>query len=793
MALQKGGTSMPIISSRLLSDILNVHENLQNKLEYPYFDPACVRYEALRRVTIDRVVVDRTLDKFGLTNYEYRKSLSAFKKYGVAGLIGINAQQLLEPFSLKSERMVFVMKMARPNLPATKMVTILNGFNLFPSLDVIRRLYASYGWAQGTKTYKKVDFMSLNLKVSQLSKLRKQVLVRNSFVDTNDRLQTLLEVFRTIREKGITQRYSGSRVSLSNHKKKFLSIGLLGLVDCDKPQFRNSKVGFAEEGKIIFSKIQNSKKNEVYYQKILEYKKITVDITCLKKIFKRWNVDQFQSKFQGDLGRLLDAEDDYIPVVDDIPKAGPLRLDDGFIEFLNGLDKIPIANPGIFLFLPYLNRLQVFEKISTLKDLDPPKGYSWFSFFLLNLGRIFEGISSVSKACRTHELSLPLIAGLVSMPCNDSLLNGLAGIDESELFQMRQHLTQAAKRLGLIDGKRIAFDFQMQDFTGDDVELKNIGKGPSPKRKICFPGFRPHIAWDVDTGAPISIEFRNGRARGTTTLKRFINELVKQSIGIQEVEHIYLDSEYTAEHIWSYIVDPKEGIGADLTMCIRQNGKVKKHIAVFMETNPTWVYYDENHTYTEQTFEIPIQNTNKILNCVLKRNEKNGKLRCFGSTLKGLASDKILEEYSSRWTIENGIKDLCQNYFLEHIPGIDPHRINIHYYMVTLARTLYEMVCHDYKDSLNPDDTKKTLGTIRPEFMVGTNAVLTRENGTLILQWKDHYPASKHEVLSNFFKKINKEMIEGLPFLGGLNLRFEIAPPRSDKLCNRFRRSFVDF
>ncbi len=784
---------MPIISSRLLSDILNVHENLQNKLEYPYFDPACVRYEALRSVAIDRKMIDRTLDKFGLTNYEYRKSLSAFKIYGVAGLIGINAQQLLEPFSLKSERMVFVLKKARPNLPATKMVTILNGFNLHPSLDVIRRLYASYGWAQGTKAYEKVDFMSLNLKVSQLSKLRKQLLMRKFFIDTNDRLQELLEVFRTLGERGITQRYSGSRVSLSNHKRNFLSIGLLGLVDCDKPQGRNSKVGFAEEGKIIFSKIQNTKKNEAYFQKILEYKKINVDITCLNKIFKRWNVDQFQSKFRGDLARLLDTEADHIPVLENIPKACPLRLDDGFIEFLNELDKIPIANPGIFLLLPYLNRLQVFEKMSTLKDLDPQKGYSWFSFFLLNLGRIFEGISSVSKACRTHELSLPLIAGLVSMPCNDSVLNGLACMDESELLQMRQHLTQTAKQLGLIDGKRIAFDFQMQDFTGDDVELKNIGKGPSPKRKICFPGFRPHIAWDVDTGAPISIEFRNGRARGTTTLKRFINELVKQSIGTQEVEHIYLDSEYTAEHIWGYIVDPEEGLGADLTMCIRQNRKVKKHIAVFMNTNPTWVYYDENHTYTEQIFEIPIQSTNKILNCVLKRNEKNGKLRCFGSTLRGLNSDKILEEYRSRWTIENGIKDLCQNYFLEHIPGIDPHRINIHYYMVTLARTLYEMVCHDYQDSLNPDDTKKTLGTIRPEFMVGTNAVLSRENGTLILQWQDHYPESKHEILSNFFEKINEEIREGLPFLGGLNLRFEIAPPRPDKLYNRFRRSFVEF
>ena len=90
-----------------------------------------------------------------------------------------------------------------------------------------------------------------------------------------------------------------------------------------------------------------------------------------------------------------------------------------------------------------------------------------------------------------------------------------------------------SKQYRLIDGKRIAFDFNMLDFTGDDIKLKNIGKGPSPKRKICFPGFRPHIAWDVDTGAPITIEFRNGKARATTTVKRFILELLQQSIGKQ--------------------------------------------------------------------------------------------------------------------------------------------------------------------------------------------------------------------------------------------------------------------
>lgn len=172
-----------------------------------------------------------------------------------------------------------------------------------------------------------------------------------------------------------------------------------------------------------------------------------------------------------------------------LPVAMAMRLDRGFVSFLKQLPSEPVAlaNPGLFLFLPYLDRLRIFDKAASLFDVDPDRGYSWFSLLLLSLGRVLQGLSSVSKACRTHEISLPLVAGLVGMPSKDSLLNGLAVITEGELLSLRRHLTQAIAEQGLIKAKRIAFDFHMRDFTADDVPLKNIGKGPSPKRKICFP------------------------------------------------------------------------------------------------------------------------------------------------------------------------------------------------------------------------------------------------------------------------------------------------------------------
>ncbi len=788
---------MAVIYPYFLRSILNVHNNIQDQISYPFFDPACKRYEALRSVFVDGLNYRQAMDKFGLTEYGYAKSQEAFQVYGVVGLIGLDSKHFTEDFPNEVERMVFVLKQARPWIPATKMCIILKGFNHYIDLQLMRHLYASHGWAAGTRKYTDVNFFSLNLKVQNLVKIHSQDLQRgDNFFHKNDLLQERLEVFRTIGIRGITKRYSGSRVSLTLHRKNFLEIGLLGLVDCARSPIRNSKLGFKEEGRIILSKIQKPEKDHSHFLKILESKKIKIGATCLINIFTRWKVDNFQSRFKGDLDRLLKTENEVVNahLPEELPHAAALKMDRNFNSFINELanQSVPLANPGIFLFLPYLNQLKIYEKASSLMNLDPDRGYSWFSLLLGSLGRIFGGISSVYKACQTRELSLPLNAGLVAMPCADSLLNGIATIKESHLLEMRRYLTQISGKHKLVEGRSIAFDFQMRDFTGDDVPLKNIGKGPSPKRKICFPGFRPHLAWDVETGAPITLEFRNGKARATTTIKRFIRELLGHCLAGQ-IERVYIDSEYTAERVWKFIVDKQEGLGADLTMCVKQNKRVKKFIQDFLNTNPTWIFFDDDHTYTEETFEIPIRQTDKILRCVLKRKEAKGSLRCFGSTISALDSKGILAEYRKRWTIENGIKDLAENYFFDKVPGINPHRINVHYFIVTLARTLYEMLSKDYEGVRNPDDTKRNLGTLRSEFVTGSNAMLSRQGNVLKIKWLDYYNEKQHRLLESFFEKLNHLGNCSLPFLGGLKLNFEIGPPRPDNLRNECIREFLEF
>ena len=235
-------------------------------------------------------------------------------------------------------------------------------------------------------------------------------------------------------------------------------------------------------------------------------------------------------------------------------------------------------------------------------------------------------------------------------------------------------------------------------------------------------------------------------------------------------------------------------MGADLTMCVKQNKKVKRFIDRFLTIQPDWLYYDDEHTYTRQTFTLPISGTERVFQCVLKRHERTGRLRCFGSTVSTLDATSILKEYSNRWIIENGIKDLIGSYYFDTIPGIDPHRINIHYYVVTLARLLVHMLTRDLgQDALNADKTVRTLSTLRPEFIAGVNASITRQGRQLVIEWKDAASPNQHAILCNLFETLNRRAGEPLPFLGGLSLRFKPPPLRSEEQRNRLRRKPVDF
>ena len=113
--------------------------------------------------------------------------------------------------------------------------------------------------------------------------------------------------------------------------------------------------------------------------------------------------------------------------------------------------------------------------------------------------------------------------------------------------------------------------------------------------------------------------------------------------------------------------------------------------------------------------------------------------------------------------------------------------------MVTLARLLFEMLSRDYVAARNADQSKKTIGTLRPEFLTGVNVTLSRAGDTLYLKWLDPYPEKQHQALTELFDRLTHECRNGLLFLGGLRLVFSLAPPKAEEFHNQLRRQTLGF
>ena len=67
-------------------------------------------------------------------------------------------------------------------------------------------------------------------------------------------------------------------------------------------------------------------------------------------------------------------------------------------------------------------------------------------------------------------VSLPIFSGLISLPCNDSDLNGLANIDEKVLLQIRQYLTTDISNSEFQPGKKAFY------LENDELKIKRIIK-----------------------------------------------------------------------------------------------------------------------------------------------------------------------------------------------------------------------------------------------------------------------------------------------------------------------------
>lgn len=695
----------------------------------------------------------------------------------------------------ETERRIIVLKKGFPKMPATTNASIIKGTGKDIDEQVVLNVYASHGLSHTMKEFTNVwNFTEINRRADGLAQALSD-LDGNIAQNLKMRWDAILKWQKAPRGKR-EQILAGLPLSRSlffHWWNNFVHIGILGLTDFGKEILRPSKIKPPNEAQIVIDRLQHPKRADSFYVQRLSSKGIEVKRGTITKIFKRWEIRNFNSVFISNLKRLELPYDDK----EEFPSqrtSNPIRkVDENFLYQLAGMKNysIPISAPGLYALWIYIEELGLFPFLDNLgltKYANRQK-YSCFDLLMFEIARRFYGIETSSAACELQCMDIALFANLYKPPCNDTLLNGLRNISEKQVFQIRRWLVERLAQLGLSTGKYLSFDFHHIDQDVQLPELRNFGKGPSPKKKVCATGFRPHIAWDVGDDTLLVAEFRKASARGTTTVKRFAGDYILPTFrGLFDT--VYLDSEYTGKDVWNFVLNEKNGMGAHLTACLKQNPMVKKERDQFLSRHTGcanfWKYYDNDHVYTDKTFVIEWEYTPKNtkekqilkLTCVVKKHVTTGRLRCFGSSKNNLSAKQILTDYSSRWIIENGIKDLIAGYFLDKCPGTDPHLVDVHFLIVTICKILFRMIERDLKQHLaNPDGSIKTLSRMRDLLFRTGAASIKVQNDDFLIQYANSFSISITTTLKEWHKLLKTKQGKGLEVLGGMRLDFDMQVP----------------
>jgi hypothetical protein len=727
----------------------------QSKQRYFLNDPPVRLYEFLRDVQLNGLSIIAAARRHHFSERTYREKMGPFLQGGLLSLIKFDEIISIPP---QVEHTVITLKRHYPKITHLGILRFLQRTEMDDRFTVgtISNILASHGL---TKTewehFNFIEFQQL---------LRSMVRMKNKglpfkrdghvFLDPADIYQRRLEMLRKAActkagsVTSICEHYSISRMGFYNLYGKFVNYGLLGVFDKAGGMIENIKMTPSAEVDIVFKKLQ---------QPSLGVQKITASLKNVKKttvhrVLQLWGLSNYKgpSILLDDLIAALATPEAMV-----VEQPEELPINKEFMELLNNLPKdgIQICNPGALLMANFIHELAIVPSILThLESYD--NSYSLYNLILLNVNRIVCGLKTISRLEYAKDLSIALASGLANVPGKSTVFTRFSQSRFKPLLELRQDLVAKAKALAMLGGKSIAFDFHMIPFYGEEPENKGISRGPH-KSGVCLPGFRPHIAWDIEQNMLLALSFYKGAARATTTIKRFFEREILEIFDVDAIEEVYMDSEYTSMDVLEYFVE-KSGCDIEVTMCLKTNKKIKNYIQEIEKDNQ-WEKYSEKYEIASKKFNL--ERSGKVLHLVAKRRISDKKIRCFGSTKEGLSKHEILEEYRKRWFVENGIKDLVENYFLDQVPGIDPEKIETNFYCVMVARFAVERFIRTTGGFLLKDHNgyRRTLGVIRDLYFTQKNCILKADDKRLLLTFKDHMEPKHQSLLENMWQARSRD------------------------------------
>jgi len=749
-------------------------------------------YNALYAVWVKRRSQRQVAESLNVSRKTLRQWEKNFVDFGALGLLAELSYAQIEP---DLERLIILIKSCRPHERSSFALRLADALEIAgASLELIRQVQRCYGYGQRMDErdiqyyyglqHILVSFAKQKQKKSSMHDVKDRA---NSFFNFDrDHLQQRVELLKTLSNiakrrqiRPVLKEFGMAPNRYYVLINRYMIYGIWGLVDLVQKGQIGEKISPELELQIIEERLMDPCLST---SKVIKKLNLKCSRANVQKIYKRWRLSRFKNpipirgvvsqpvpkRIEKDLSPLERSARARFP---DLIKTARLKVNDSFSRFVRWLayHKVVISNPGAIIAAPFLDQLGVVESLHTYGP-EAFRSSEITNNIIVNVMRIIAGFPSIHDYTMNSDRSVAVGSGLSLNPGKSRFYDSFDELRFEHLQRLRNDASCRARELNVIEGKEIAVDYHCDPSDSRFPADKSLSKSPDKKGDMVY-AHRPQILWDSITNTIINIAYCEGRSRAPSALFKFCEENLFKIIDPDVITEIYADSEYTGERQLIYLMIRSE---ADITMCLKQNPKIKKWKEQTINKGH-WQDYGED--YRIASLDFTLAETAKPFRFIVKQNKETHETRCFGSTHTDYSPIKILDSYHIRWPVETGIKDLIENYFLNKPMGTSPEKIETHYYCVMLARLTI-----DYFRSVlcvpqwrSPEDWQCVLSTIRTSIFSNQNCQLSLDDsGDFLLTYLDGDQHGIKKKLAKMFKQRKDMGLNRVSWWGNRGLHIEI-------------------
>jgi hypothetical protein len=742
--------------TQIPSRVRSAFAKSKSPVAFEYEDePFFTIYGAMHQLWVKRKSQRSVAESTDMDRQPLKKWEAAFAEYGAMGLLPELSFVDVDP---QLEKLIILIKSARPHERANYALRVANAMEMpGADLELVRMVQRCHGYGQRLDDRDLQYFKGLQHILDSVSKQKRKKLFMhdekdrpNTFLNfQKDHLQHRVELMKALSLCGknrqirpILKEYGIAPNRFYILKSRYMLYGVWGLIDLVQKGLTGEKISPELELQIIEERLISP---ALSTNKMIK----KLDLKCSKanvqKIYSKWELGRFKKPvpIRGVISHPVPVEPPKVSSsvepsaktrFPNLIETDRLKVNLSFERFAKCLShrKVLISNPGAIIAAPFLDQLGVVETLHTYGP-ESFKPTEITNDIIINTLRIIAGFPTIHDYTLNSDRSVAIAAGLSLNPSKSRFYDSFDKLRFEHLLNLRNDTSRRAKELGIIEGKQIAIDYHCDPsdsrFPGD----KSLSRSPDKNGDLVY-AHRPQIIWDSVTNTVINIAYCEGRSRGPSALYKFCEENLFRIIDSDALSEIYADSEYTGEKQLVYLTIRCE---ADVTMCLKQNPKIKRWKEETIKESQ-WEDYGNEYRIASRDYTLP--ETGKPFRFIVKQNKETDETRCFGSTHTDYTPTKILDSYHIRWPVETGIKDLIENYFLNKPTGTSPEKVETHYYCVMLARLTI-----DYFLSVlclpawrTPEDWECVLSTIRTCIFSNQNCELSlHESGDLLITYLD--------------------------------------------------------